>query len=84
MNPNHYLAVAIQYLVANRPAWRADASVGRSFRAPVVKSGFSRLPAGIAGSAGTLGGTGTAISAHSPHRQEAIADKPRHALKSTF
>ena len=24
MNPNHYLAVAIQYLLANRPAWPAD------------------------------------------------------------
>ena len=25
MNPNHYLAVAIEYLFANRPGWRADA-----------------------------------------------------------
>ncbi len=24
MNPNHYLAVAIQYLLANRPAWPAE------------------------------------------------------------
>jgi len=30
MNPNHYLAVAIQYLFANRPRWRADASVGKT------------------------------------------------------
>jgi phosphoglucomutase len=30
MNPNHYLAVAIQYLLANRPTWRADASVGKT------------------------------------------------------
>ncbi|HUA60123.1 MAG TPA: phosphoglucomutase (alpha-D-glucose-1,6-bisphosphate-dependent) [Verrucomicrobiae bacterium] len=30
MNPNHYLAVAIEYLFANRPAWRADASVGKT------------------------------------------------------
>ncbi|MBV8902139.1 MAG: alpha-D-glucose phosphate-specific phosphoglucomutase, partial [Acidobacteriia bacterium] len=30
MNPNHYLAVAIQYLLANRPKWRADASVGKT------------------------------------------------------
>jgi phosphoglucomutase len=30
MNPNHYLAVAIQYLVANRPMWRADAAVGKT------------------------------------------------------
>ena len=30
MNPNHYLAVAIQYLLTNRPIWRADASVGKT------------------------------------------------------
>ena len=30
MNPNHYLAVAIQYLLANRPKWRADASIGKT------------------------------------------------------
>ena len=38
-----------------------------------VKTGLSRMPAGSEGSAGTLGGTGTAISLHSTHRQEAIA-----------
>jgi len=30
MNPNHYLAVAIQYLLANRPMWRVDASIGKT------------------------------------------------------
>jgi trehalose/maltose transport system substrate-binding protein len=45
----------------------------RAFSAPVVKTGFSRMPEGAAGSVGTLGGTGTAISLHSTHRQEAIA-----------
>ena len=40
---------------------------------PVFKTGFSRIPGGPGGSAGTLGGTGTAISLHSTHRQEAIA-----------
>src|ERR1700757_2712854 len=30
MNPNHYLAVAIQYLLANRPMWHANASVGKT------------------------------------------------------
>src|SRR6266403_9033 len=30
MNPNHYLAVAIQYLLRNRPMWRPDASVGKT------------------------------------------------------
>jgi phosphoglucomutase len=30
MNPNHYLAVAIQYLFAHRPQWRQDAAVGKT------------------------------------------------------
>ncbi|HET7437130.1 MAG TPA: phosphoglucomutase (alpha-D-glucose-1,6-bisphosphate-dependent) [Thermoanaerobaculia bacterium] len=30
LNPNHYLAVAINYLFANRPDWRADAAVGKT------------------------------------------------------
>jgi phosphoglucomutase len=30
MNPNHYLAVAISYLFAARPAWRTDAGVGKT------------------------------------------------------
>jgi phosphoglucomutase len=30
MNPNHYLAVAIQYLLAHRPHWPADAAVGKT------------------------------------------------------
>jgi len=30
MNPNHYLAVAIQYLYANRPDWRPDAAIGKT------------------------------------------------------
>jgi phosphoglucomutase len=30
MNPNHYLAVAIQYLLSNRPKWRADAAIGKT------------------------------------------------------
>ena len=28
--PNHYLAVAIQYLFTNRPGWRHDAAVGKT------------------------------------------------------
>jgi trehalose/maltose transport system substrate-binding protein len=39
---------------------------------PVVETGFSRMPGGIGGSVGTLGGTGTAVSRHSAHRREAI------------
>lgn len=30
MNPNHYLAVAIDYLYAHRPDWRADAAIGKT------------------------------------------------------
>jgi phosphoglucomutase len=36
MNPNHYLAVAIEYLFSNRPQWRADSGVGKT----VVSSGL--------------------------------------------
>jgi phosphoglucomutase len=30
LNPNHYLAVAISYLFAHRPGWRADSGVGKT------------------------------------------------------
>jgi phosphoglucomutase len=30
MNPNHYLSVAVAYLLANRPAWPADAAIGKT------------------------------------------------------
>ena len=30
MPPNHYLAVAIDYLFRNRPQWRSDAAVGKT------------------------------------------------------
>jgi phosphoglucomutase len=36
MNPNHYLAVAIGYLLAHRPQWSAKAAVGKT----VVSSGM--------------------------------------------
>ncbi len=36
MNPNHYLAVAIRYLLANRPRWPAHAAVGKT----LVSSGM--------------------------------------------
>jgi phosphoglucomutase len=36
MNPNHYLAVAIRYLLANRPQWPADTVVGKT----LVSSGM--------------------------------------------
>jgi trehalose/maltose transport system substrate-binding protein len=46
-------------------AWRSSV--------PVVPTGLSRMPGETEGSAGTLGGTGTAISLHSTHRREAVA-----------
>jgi len=36
MNPNHYLAVAVSYLLTHRPEWPADAVVGKT----VVSSGI--------------------------------------------
>ena len=30
LNPNHYLAVAIRYLLRHRPQWRTDAAVGKT------------------------------------------------------
>jgi len=30
MNPNHYLAVAISYLIKNRPAWPSTAAIGKT------------------------------------------------------
>jgi phosphoglucomutase len=30
LNPNHYLAVAIDYLFQNRPQWRTDAGIGKT------------------------------------------------------
>jgi trehalose/maltose transport system substrate-binding protein len=39
---------------------------------PVVKTGFTRLPGGPGGSAGTLGGAGLAVSRYSDHPREAV------------
>lgn len=36
MNPNHYLAVAINYLLAHRPGWPVEAAVGKT----LVSSGL--------------------------------------------
>jgi phosphoglucomutase len=30
LNPNHFLAVAIQYLFRNRPEWKPDAAIGKT------------------------------------------------------
>ena len=39
MNPNHYLAVAIRYLLAHRPEWPASAAIGKT----LVSSGMIDL-----------------------------------------
>jgi phosphoglucomutase len=45
LNPNHFLAVAIQYLLGNRPAWPAQAAIGKT----VVSSSMIDLVTGGAG-----------------------------------
>ena len=44
LNPNHYLAVAIQYLFSHRPGWRSDAAVGKTL---VSSSMIDRVAASI-------------------------------------
>ncbi|UER56001.1 alpha-D-glucose phosphate-specific phosphoglucomutase [Kineosporiaceae bacterium SCSIO 59966] len=44
MNPNHFLAVAISYLFANRPGWGADVAVGKTL---VSSSLIDRVVAGL-------------------------------------
>ena len=44
MNPNAYLAVAIQYLYANRPSWRPDAGIGKTL---VSSSMIDRVAASL-------------------------------------
>ncbi|VDG77267.1 phosphoglucomutase/phosphomannomutase alpha/beta/alpha domain I [Actinobaculum suis] len=44
MNPNHYLAVAIEYLFTHRPGWSKDTNVGKTL---VSSSLIDRVVAGI-------------------------------------
>ncbi len=44
MNPNAYLAVAIQYLYAHRPGWRPDAAIGKTL---VSSSMINRVAEGL-------------------------------------
>ena len=44
MNPNHYLAVAIQYLFTHRPEWRPDAAIGKTL---VSSSMIDRVAASL-------------------------------------
>jgi phosphoglucomutase len=55
MNPNHYLAVAIHYLLGNRPGWPKEAAVGKTLVSSslidrVVEAlgrGLSEVPVGF-------------------------------------
>ena len=44
LNPNHYLAVAIRYLLTHRPQWPTDAAVGKTL---VSSSLIDRVVAGL-------------------------------------
>ena len=44
LNPNHYLAVSIEYLFQNRPNWGKDAGIGKTL---VSSSMIDRVGAGI-------------------------------------
>src|SRR5205823_5837754 len=44
MNPNHYLAVAIQYLYTHRESWRPDAAIGKTM---VSSSMIDRVAASL-------------------------------------
>ncbi len=44
LNPNHYLAVAIEYLFTHRPAWSANAGIGKTL---VSSSMIDRVAKGI-------------------------------------
>nr|WP_090273739.1 phosphoglucomutase (alpha-D-glucose-1,6-bisphosphate-dependent) [Mycolicibacterium komanii]CRL66625.1 phosphoglucomutase, alpha-D-glucose phosphate-specific [Mycolicibacterium komanii] len=44
LNPNHYLAVAIEYLYSNRPAWPGSTAVGKT---AVSSSIIDRVVAGL-------------------------------------
>ncbi len=44
LNPNHYLAVAIEYLFTHRPGWKAELAVGKTL---VSSAMIDRVAAGI-------------------------------------
>ncbi len=44
LNPNHYLAVSIQYLFTHRPAWSAQVGIGKTL---VSSSMIDRVAAGL-------------------------------------
>jgi phosphoglucomutase len=78
MNPNHYLAVAIRYLLTHRPGWKADAAVGKTLVSSglidrVVHSLGRRLWRCRSGSSGSHRGCSTGRSASAARRAPAPA-----------
>ena len=59
MNPNHFLAVAIEYLYTHRPEWSADAAVGVSLGG--TPSNFTLDSSAYGGSAVLVGGAGNDV-----------------------
>ena len=75
MNPNAYLAVAIQYLYANRPGWRPDAGIGKTL---VSSSMIDRVAASLGqlvevplASSGSCRAYGPATSASAARNRQA-------------
>ena len=62
LNPNHYLAVAIRYLLTHRPQWPGDAAIGKTLVSSgmidrVVASLGRTLPKCPSGSSGSSAGS---------------------------
>jgi phosphoglucomutase len=53
MNPNHFLAVAIHYLLTHRPEWSETAAVGKTL---VSSALIDRVVDGLGASCGSAGG----------------------------
>ncbi len=78
MNPNHYLAVAIRYLLTHRPQWPAQAAVGKTLVSSsmidrVVQSSTVGCPRCRSASNGSRRACSTARSASAARRAPARA-----------
>ncbi len=100
MNPNHYLAVAIDYLFRNRPGWRAEAAVGKTLvssalidrvaarlgrRLVEVPVGFKWFVDGLLdGSLGFGGEESAGASCPAPRRQRLDHRQGRHPARPAW
>ena len=76
MNPNHYLAVAIRYLLTHRPQWPADAAVGKTLVSSsmidrVVESSAGSCPKCRSASSGSCRACSTARTVSAARRARA-------------